>query len=246
MTPSRVAKLSHQNPDIAPLYGCEVLVRWQHPTLGLLNPDLFIPYAEDAGLVQLIDYYVLDSACQQARIWHQAGWNISVSVNLSGLHFRNTTIADKIEKALRTSNLPPHLLNIELTEAVLISDNAIATKVVSQIKMLGVKVSLDDFGVGYSSLNYLRTLPFDVIKLDKSFVSSILSQPQDKKLTEGIIKLASSLDLTVVAEGIETLEHAEVLFKLGCTHMQGYYFSRPLNKADFESWHFKRLELRND
>lgn len=218
------------------IYGCEVLVRWQHERYGLLFPDVFIPHAEESGLVQLIDFYVLDEACAQAKRWLDDGNPMIVSINLSGLHFRDTVIVDKLKSALEKSRLPAECLGVELTEAVLIADSNIATEVVSHIKALGVKLSLDDFGIGYSSLNYLRTLPFDVVKLDKSFIASVLVNTQDQRLTEGILKLASGLNLQVVAEGVEQQEQVEYLYSVGCRYMQGYHFLPPRAKVEFETW----------
>ncbi len=218
------------------LYGCEVLVRWYHEKHGLLYPDVFIPYAEESGLVKLVDYYVLDMACKQAMIWLQQGKSMVVSINLSGLHFRNHDIVNKVKIALARYQLPARYLGVELTEAVLIADSAIATQVVTELKALGIRISLDDFGVGYSSLNYLRTLPLDVVKLDKSFVQSILVNSQDQRLTEGILKLAAGLGLHVVAEGVESKEHMDYLVSINCHVMQGYYFLPPRAKEDFERW----------
>ncbi|MBB3169785.1 putative bifunctional diguanylate cyclase/phosphodiesterase [Simiduia aestuariiviva] len=218
------------------VYGCEVLVRWRHPKHGLLAPDLFIPHAEESGLVPLIDYYVIEGACRQAKEWLDEGLDLVVSVNLSGLHFRDRKVVDALRRALDITGLPPNYLGVELTEAVLISDSELAIQVVGEIKDLGIKISLDDFGVGYSSLNYLRTLPFDVVKLDKSFISGILTSPQDQRLTEGIMNLAASLQLDVVAEGVESSEQADYLQGINCYLLQGYFFLPPRPKAEFESW----------
>ncbi|WP_394201184.1 EAL domain-containing protein [Marinagarivorans algicola] len=227
--------------DNALMYGCEVLVRWRHHKYGLLFPDVFIPHAEDSGLVQFIDYYVLEMACKQAKLWLDEGRPLIVSINLSGLHFRNTKIIEKITHALEENKLPAEYLCVELTEAVLISDTEVATKIVKELKTLGLKISLDDFGVGYSSLNYLRTFPFDTVKLDKSFIASILTNPQDQRLTEGIITLASSLNLSVVAEGVENQEQMNYLSTIGCNRMQGYYFLPPRSLGEFERWWDKHI-----
>ncbi|MDZ7923694.1 MAG: EAL domain-containing protein [Marinagarivorans sp.] len=218
------------------LYGCEVLVRWYHEKHGLLYPDVFIPYAEESGLVQLVDYYVLDMACKQGMEWLQEGRAMVVSINLSGLHFRNHDIVGKVKDALARHQFPAQYLGVELTEAVLIADSAVATQVVTELKAIGLRISLDDFGVGYSSLNYLRTLPLDVVKLDKSFVQSILVNSQDQRLTEGILKLAASLNLHVVAEGVEEKDQMDYLLGINCAVMQGYYFLPPRAKEEFERW----------
>ncbi|UTA47900.1 EAL domain-containing protein [Simiduia sp. 21SJ11W-1] len=218
------------------VYGCEVLVRWRHPKHGLLAPDLFIPHAEESGLIPLIDYHVIEEACRQAKAWLDEGRNLVVSVNLSGLHFRDHKVVQALKHALDVTQLPAEYLAVELTEAVLISDSDLAIQVVGEIKELGIKISLDDFGVGYSSLNYLRTLPFDVVKLDKSFISGILTSPQDQRLTEGIMNLAVSLELDVVAEGVENEAQVDYLQGINCRLQQGYYFLPPRPKAEFESW----------
>lgn len=218
------------------VYGCEVLVRWRHKKHGLLAPDVFIPYAEESGLIQLVDYFVLEQACKQAKVWIDQGKPLVVSINLSGLHFRDRSILDRLRSALDTYQLPPEYLGIELTEAVLISDSDVAMSVVADIKAMGLKISLDDFGVGYSSLNYLRTLPFDVVKLDKSFINGILTNPQDQRLTEGIMKLAQGLNLKVVAEGVESQAQMEYLVGIHCRLMQGYFFLPPRACEDFEQW----------
>jgi len=218
------------------VYGCEVLIRWQHEQYGLLYPDVFIPYAEESGLVQIIDYYVLEEACRQAKEWLDQNQTLVVSINLSGLHFHNHHIVERLEYALSKYELPAKYFAVELTEAVLISDAGTATQVVNAIKALGIKLSLDDFGVGYSSLNYLRTLPFDTVKLDKSFIAGILTNQQDQRLTEGIVELAARLHLHVVAEGVEDQEQVEYLNRIGCRYMQGYYFLPPRPQHEFENW----------
>ena len=219
------------------IVGCEVLVRWQHPTLGLIFPDNFIPIAEEAGLIRLIDYYVLDQACLQAKLWMESGTgHIPVSINLSGAHFIDDNIVGIIKIALTTSKLPPELLEIELTEAVLISDPDKALTTLIAISNLGVKISLDDFGVGYSSLFYLRKFPVNIIKIDKSFVSSLEKNVQDQRLIRGIISLAKGLELDVVAEGVETQQQQDFLEKAGCQYLQGYYYLKPSPLDTFEQW----------
>ena len=217
--------------------GCEVLVRWQHPKQGLIFPDSFIPFAEEAGLIRLIDYYVLDKACEQAKLWLDSGvGRVPVSINLSGAHFVDENIVGIIKIALATSQLPPELLEIELTEAVLISDPDKALITLSAISNLGVKISLDDFGVGYSSLYYLRKLPVDIIKIDKSFVNSVVTNVQDQRLIRGIISLAKGLELDVVAEGVETQQQQDFLEQAGCQYLQGYYYLKPAPLEEFEEW----------
>ena len=219
------------------MVGCEVLVRWQHPDRGILYPDAFIPIAEEKGLVNDIDYLVLEKACLQTARWKtQLGKNIAVAVNLSAGHFANNTIINKIQSALTKANIPASLLEIEITEATLINDPQVALKVLLQVRELGVKINLDDFGTGYSSLNYLRTLPVDTVKLDKSFVNNILTNPYDERITKGIIALTKGLELEIIAEGVESSAQANRLIKLGCYLMQGYYYLKPCNAKQFSQW----------
>lgn len=217
--------------------GCEVLARWNHPVQGLLTPDRFIPYAEETGLMRELDYHILRHACAQASIWHRTlDHMMPVAVNLSGIHFRDHAIVEVLKEALTATALPACLLEVELTEAVLIADPAVAFDVLTAIRELGVNIALDDFGMGYSSLHYLRTLPIDTIKLDRSFVQSVLSNAVDQRLIEGILALAAGLELTVVAEGVETAEQLDFLQRAGCHQMQGYLFLRPAPLEQFEAW----------
>lgn len=216
---------------------CEVLSRWQHPDHGLLEPNNFIPFAEENGLVRLLDYYMLEQACVIARRWlENYDYSIPVAVNLSGVHFRDRNIVKVVENTLVETGLLPSLLEIELTEAVFIQDPEIALATLNELKALGVKISLDDFGIGYSSLHYLRTLPVDVVKLDKSFIQNVAINAQDRQLTKGIVSLARNLGFDVVAEGVETEEQLRELKSIDCRHMQGHYFCKPLPEPEFLDW----------
>ena len=217
--------------------GCEILVRWYQPEHGVIFPDSFIPFAEENGLIKNLDIYVLERACQQAKYWRDnLGLEIPIAVNFSGIHFHDHEIVSTLGQVLNKTNMQPHLLQLEITEAMLIQDPEIALEVLLGIRELGIKINLDDFGIGYSSLNYLRTLPVDIIKLDKSFVIGLVDNPQDERLTRAIIALAKELELSVIAEGVETTEHVEKLKTLGCLHMQGYHFAKPLLADDFIAW----------
>ncbi|MDX9873813.1 MAG: EAL domain-containing protein [Spongiibacteraceae bacterium] len=230
----KVAASAHAPPLVV---GSEVLARWNHPTKGLLTPDHFIPYAEETGLMRELDYHILRHACAQASIWHRTlEQPMPVAVNLSGIHFRDHAIVEVLQEALTATALPASLLEVELTEAVLIADPSVAFEVLTAIRELGVSIALDDFGMGYSSLHYLRTLPIDTIKLDRSFVQSVLSNAVDQRLIEGILSLAAGLELTVVAEGVETIEQLQFLQRAGCHQMQGYLFLRPSPLEQFEEW----------
>jgi EAL domain-containing protein (putative c-di-GMP-specific phosphodiesterase class I) len=217
--------------------GCEALVRWRHPKHGFLSPAQFVPFAEENGLVRIMDYYILEQACRSAKRWQQEhGYQIPVAVNLSGVHFRDRKIVEVVSATLAREQLAPELLDIELTEAVFIGDPGIAMATLNELKALGLSISLDDFGIGYSSLHYLRTLPVDVVKLDKSFIQNVTISHQDRQLTRGIISLASELGFEVVAEGVETEEQQEALIELNCPAMQGYYFCRPCPEEEFLRW----------
>ena len=217
--------------------GCEALVRWNHPNEGFLTPSKFIPYAEEIGKVSEIDYYVIRQCCEKIAEWsHQLYEPLSIAVNLSGRHFHNLRIVDILREAIYSARISPHLLEVEITEAVLIRDPNTAKKIVHAVKDLGCGISLDDFGTGYSSLDYLRTLPIDAVKLDRSFIQNIDKNIQDKRLTKGIVSLAKNLDLKLIAEGVETLQHKKTLLDLDCHLMQGYYFLPPANNVNFIQW----------
>lgn len=220
--------------------GCEALVRWEHPKEGLLSPMYFIPFAEENGMIRELDYYVLERACIQARLWRDVQQPIvKVAVNLSAIHFTDHKIVSKIEHVLSDTKIPAQQLEIEITEAMLINDPELALDILQQIHALGVTISLDDFGVGYSSLNYLRTLPIDVVKLDRSFVQNILTNPHDQRLTKGIVALTQGLELEIVAEGVETQEQKVHLLGIGCSLMQGFLYLKPCPADEFLNWLIK-------
>lgn len=224
--------------------GCEALVRWNHPTEGFLTPEKFVPYAEEIGVISQIDYFVINECCALLVKWAEIFTNpLAIAVNLSGRHFHDYHIVDELEKSINRFQIDPSLLEIEITEAVLIEDPDKAQKIVRAIKSLGVGISLDDFGTGYSSLNYLRTMPIDTVKLDRSFVKNIDTNLQDKRLTRGIVSLARGLNLKMVAEGVENDRQLQTLMELGCETMQGYYFLKPVPNSDFIHWHLKNYSL---
>jgi diguanylate cyclase len=219
------------------LCGCEVLVRWQHPTEGYLLPKDFMPYAEESGLIRNLDYYVLRQACIASMRWRrELGLEIPVAVNFSGIHFRSQAIVATIKETLHQTGLPAHLLMVELTEAVMIDDPEQAREVVTLIRALGVQIGLDDFGVGYSSLHYLRTLPVDKVKLDKSFCQAIHTDDQERRMAKGIISLTRDYGVDLIAEGVESAAQAYALQDMGCDVMQGFYYAPPQTEADFLAW----------
>ncbi|GAE26323.1 diguanylate cyclase/phosphodiesterase [Halalkalibacter wakoensis JCM 9140] len=214
--------------------GEEVLVRWDHPLEGLISPDRFITIAEETGLITSIGKWVLQQACLQKKIWIEKGLpEVPISVNLSLRQFLQQSIVEMVAEVLEESELPPHLLKIEVTESVMIDLDRTST-VVKQLLALGVKISLDDFGTGYSSLQYINQLPVHELKIDQTFVAGIGKGKQAEEIISMIIQLAHSLSISVVAEGVETKEQLLYLTQNNCHKIQGYYYSKPLTGNDFE------------
>jgi diguanylate cyclase (GGDEF)-like protein len=231
----------HYQPQIdlvsGAITGIEALIRWYHPQDGVIAPARFIPVAESSGLIVPIGEWVLQEACRQARIWLDGGHpGLRVAVNLSALQFRRGNVLESVQKALEASNLPPSLLELELTESILLQDKDVAMKTLQSLKALGVQLSIDDFGTGYSSLSYLKRLQVDSLKIDQSFVRDIVTDTDDLAITQAIILLGKTLKLKVIAEGVETAEQAQALRENGCHNAQGYYFCRPLSAPDFTRW----------
>jgi diguanylate cyclase (GGDEF)-like protein len=216
------------------LAGVEALLRWQHPTRGLVGPDEFITLAEETGLVAPIGRWVLEEACRQLRLLEAAypsARSLTMSVNLSPSQLRQRDLVAHVTGALRVAGLAPERLALEITEGVLVDDVAETVGTLENLKGLGVSLGIDDFGTGYSSLSYLQRLPVDLLKIDKSFVDSIAEGAEAGALARAIIRLADTLHLRSAAEGIETAEQLHELQRLGCTLGQGYYFARPLDVA---------------
>lgn len=207
----------------------EALVRWNHPTKGLVSPAVFIPFAEETGLIGPLGKYILEAACHDAAAWQLH--DVVIAVNLSPIQFRNPDLVDEVRNALYASGLRPENLELEITESAVLGDVTATNAVLGQLKALGVRLAIDDFGTGYSNLSHLKDFKVDVLKIDQSFVrgtppgSDTLS---DSAIVEAVINMAKALDLHVVAEGVETQLHAEQLRDLGCDLGQGYYFSRPV------------------
>jgi diguanylate cyclase (GGDEF)-like protein/PAS domain S-box-containing protein len=215
------------------IVGMEALIRWNHPEKGMVSPAEFIPLAEETGLIVPIGRWALRTACFQAKAWQQAGLNpLSISVNLSGQQFKHQSIREDITSALADSGLDARYLMIEITESILLQNTAATVAILREINDMGLRIAMDDFGTGYSSLNYLRRLPLYSLKIDRSFVQEIDTNPDDAAIAQAIIAMAHSLKLTVVAEGIETQEQMIFLRELGCDEMQGYLLSRPVPAAE--------------
>lgn len=209
--------------------GVEALLRWDHPERGIVGPDEFIPAAESTGLIVPVGAWVLEEACRQAKSWAMSFPDrpaVPVSVNLSARQFDGDVVGT-IARALNKADLGPGLLRVELTETTVMRDVAGAVATLQDLKALGVNVSIDDFGTGYSSLAYLRRLPLDEIKVDKSFVDGLGHDPEDTAIVAAVVAMAHALDLAVVAEGVETKEQFDALRTLGCESAQGFYFARP-------------------
>jgi diguanylate cyclase (GGDEF)-like protein len=209
--------------------GAEALLRWRHPEWGLVEPGRFIPLLEETGMVVPVGAWVLAEACRHAKAWQDAGLPaLRVSVNLSSRQFRSETLFDSVTEALRASRLQPQLLELELTESLLVENVEHAMGVMGKLKAIGTAISIDDFGTGYSSLGYLKRFPIDSLKIDKSFVRDIATSPKDAAIVKAISALARSLGIGLIAEGVEEVWQAEYLRGQQCTEMQGFLFSHPL------------------
>lgn len=218
------------------IFGVEALMRWQHPTRGLILPEEFITIAEETGLIFTIGEWALEKACQQKKLWVEQGIKLGrIGVNLSAKQFHQKNLVNKIENILADLNLDPSLLEIELTESLLVQDIVGAVTIMKQLKELGVYIALDDFGTGYSSLNYLRSFPVDILKIDRSFISELTEDKNSIAITEAIIMMAHRLNLIVIAEGVETLEQLNILKTIGCDQIQGYHYAKPLPASELIS-----------
>jgi diguanylate cyclase (GGDEF)-like protein len=214
------------------ILGLEALARWNHPILGLVYPNRFVPVAEETDLIIPMGEWALREACRQLKQWHIEGFeDLTVSVNVSSRQLRRGDLVESVASALRMADLEPEYLEIELTEGTLGDDTELARRTLERLRSLGVVVSIDDFGTGYSSLSYLQHFPIDKLKIDKSFVKEV-GNDTASALPAAIIGLASSLGLDVIAEGVETVEQMRLLAELGCYKMQGFLFSRPLRPED--------------
>ncbi|MCW3007123.1 MAG: hypothetical protein JWP17_1749 [Solirubrobacterales bacterium] len=225
----------HLQPEIAvdggAVVGFEALVRWQHPERGLLAPAEFVPLAEETGLIGSIGEWVLRRACIQAAAWSEAG--LTIAVNVSPRQLSQGDFVERVAAILDETGLHPPSLTLELTESAVIDSGPETLATLNGLKALGVMLAIDDFGTGWSSLGHLRRFPLDVVKLDRSFVSGLGTEPQDASIAGAIISLAHALGLSTVAEGIETGEQLAILAALGCDLGQGYLFARPAPLESF-------------
>ncbi len=216
--------------------GVEALVRWNHPVRGWVEPDEFIPVAEETGLIKAVTDRIVALAVRDARRWLDAGFDFTVSVNLSTLDLVDELLADRIEHRLREHDLEPSRVTLEITESSLMLDTPRTMLTVERLAELGVMLSLDDFGTGYSSLSYLRRLPVTELKIDRSFISNLLLDPQDEAIVSSTILLGHNLGLQIVAEGVESAEISTHLREIGCDIAQGFGISRPLPDKTLLTW----------
>jgi diguanylate cyclase (GGDEF)-like protein len=230
----------HYQPKIdlrtGDVYGVEALVRWDHPTRGLLFPDAFLNLVEESGLMPALTRVVLALALDQAAAWHAQGRRMTVAVNLSASSLVDVDLPDEVTTMLAARDLPPRVLQLEITEEFLMADRDRARAILTRLREHGIQISIDDFGTGYSSLSYLRDLPIDELKLDRSFIFPMVDDARAAALVASTIALAHSLDLRMVAEGVETSVAYTELTRLGCDQAQGYFVSRPVPAAELDHW----------
>jgi EAL domain-containing protein (putative c-di-GMP-specific phosphodiesterase class I) len=217
-----------------PVHTVEALVRWQHPVLGLIPPDEFIPLAEQTGMIRPLTRYVLETALAQCRVWLDNGHRIGVAVNVGSRDLLDAHFPDEVTTCLAAANIAPEMLQLEITEDAIFTDFVRAHSVITRLHDRGVRFAVDDFGAGQTSLTYLKRLPIDVLKIDKSFVIGMAEHNDDAAIVLSAIHLGQNLRLTVIAEGVETAETRERLATLGCDSIQGFHLSRAVPAAEVE------------
>jgi len=214
--------------------GMESLLRWRHPKLGLLSPSVFIPLAEETGMIVPIGEWVMKQSCKEAKaICDDLGMELSVSVNLSPRQFEQSNLLQVIGEALESSGLPAKSLQVELTERVLMINSESNLEKLQQIRQLGARVAIDDFGTGFCSFSYLLKYPVDRLKIDQSFILKAVSEPNAATVVRAILSMSHHLGIKVTAEGVETTDHLKILARRNCDEAQGYYFSRAVSAAGF-------------
>jgi EAL domain-containing protein (putative c-di-GMP-specific phosphodiesterase class I) len=218
--------------DSGKLLGVEALVRWNHPELGLVPPHRFIPLAEDTGFISQLGQWVLVEACRQMVRWQEAGLHVpKMAVNLSAKQFERGSMVSMVADILRETGLEPHRLQLEVTESVIMNTGD-ALGFINDLHAVGVSLAIDDFGTGYSSLAYLKQMPVQTLKIDRSFIKDISTDANDEAIAIAIIQLGRSMNLSVIAEGVETEQQAAFLLRHGCNQAQGFYYSRPVMPDD--------------
>ena len=217
------------------VFAVEALIRWRHPTLGMIPPIKFIPIAEDTGMIVPIGDWVLHEACRQNKAWQDAGLpHVTICVNVSARQFKEKSLISRVVSALEDSGLEARFLELELTESLIMQDVEQAVATMKELQSLGVQLSIDDFGTGYSSLAALKTFPVARLKIDKSFINDLPNDENDKAVASAVISLGQKLNLRVIAEGVETDDQVAFLRANNCDEMQGYHFSKPVPAADIE------------
>lgn len=214
----------------------EALVRWEDEVIGVVTPDELIPIAEETGLINNIGSFMLEKACEQALLWKKAGYDLKVSINSSVREFRDKNMAKSILEMITKTGCPANLLQIEITEKFALEAEA-ASSIAQQMRKLeneGIAFVLDDFGTGYGSFRYMQILPISTLKIDQTFTNSLLKSEKSQKLMHGMVQLGKSMELKVVAEGVETAEQADLLITYGCDAIQGYYISKPVTPEEIE------------
>ena len=222
--------------------GAEALIRWRHPVRGLVSPAEFMPVVNTSSISERIAGWVLETACRQARIWELAGHNVRIGVNLSPSQLQSGDLATSVAEVLDVTGLTPSLLELELTEDILLLDEQRVLDTFLTIQELGVRVVFDDFGTGYASLSYLKKFPLDGLKIDRSFVLDLRADSDDAAIVSSTVGLSKKLGLSVIAEGIENRATADLLVSMGCEEGQGYFFGRPMPAQAFEDQFLKVRE----
>ena len=218
------------------VFAVEALIRWRHPNLGVVSPDKFIPVAEESGLIVTIGDWVLHEACRQNKSWRNAGMpRLTVSVNVSARQFGEKNLAARVAHSLEKSGLEAQYLELELTESLIMQNVEAAIATMKELQTLGVRLSIDDFGTGYSSLAALKSFPVTRLKIDRSFITDLVTNENDRAVTTAVISLGQKLNLRVIAEGVETAEQMDFLRENNCDEMQGYHFSRPGPAEEIEN-----------
>ena len=236
-------KLFYQPQVIAhsgKIVGAEALIRWIHPDKGMISPGLFIPAAEESGIIIPLSEWVLKEACNQIAKWSKEGINIKVGVNVSAKQFNQSDLIGKVKYVIEETCISPNQLELELTEGLVIHDIEKTIQIMTELRKLGVELALDDFGTGYSSLSYLKRFPIQKLKIDRAFVMDIDSESDEVEITSGIIQLGHALKLKVITEGVENKAQLEYLIKHKCDLIQGFYFGKPMPPEEFETLYFNQ------
>lgn len=218
------------------IIGVEALVRWRHPELGMISPAEFVPIIEEMDLIHAFGDWILRCAINQAKNWHDQGLSIRVGINLSARQFLRNDLVSNINQAIRDAQLPPELLDLEITEGIAMQNPNAALQTLEALKSTGVTIAIDDFGTGYSSLEYLQKFPLDYIKIDRAFIKDMTVNAGDQAIVRAIIAIAKSMNRQIIAEGIENAEEAALLMKMGCQEIQGYYISKPINATETQAF----------